>query len=131
MKNTRLLVGDRLAEVVGGSGLARGRASGRTRRGVDVTDGRTEGEIVVLETLRDLDVAMLSRAAGVIVERGGPSASLATIARELRVPVVRLPDAGRLLPEGAAVTIDGATGTVHRLCSSEAPSPMEANPHST
>ncbi|MDR1711862.1 MAG: hypothetical protein LBR58_08440 [Propionibacteriaceae bacterium] len=74
------------------------------------------GKIVVAQATDPGWVFLLSRAAGVIAERGSLLSHVAIIARELGLPaVVGVPNATRLLRGGDRVRIDGAAGTVERV----------------
>ena len=55
---------------------------------------------------------LLTRASGLIVERGGVLSHGALIARDLGVPAVVLPHATRIINDNSMVTIDGTSGTV-------------------
>ncbi|GAB3399848.1 dihydroxyacetone kinase phosphoryl donor subunit DhaM [Flindersiella endophytica] len=82
-----------------------------TSRGVD--PGRLRGAVVLAGDLVPSDVPALAAAgvAGIALERGGPTAHVAILARGLDVPmVVRL---GELdVPDGTTVIVDGTTGSL-------------------
>jgi pyruvate,water dikinase len=49
---------------------------------------------------------------GVVVETGGMLSHASCLAREIGFPAVHLPNATKLIPDGATITVDGSTGTV-------------------
>ena len=56
---------------------------------------------------------MFVSAGGVVVETGGMLSHAATVAREYGLPaVVNIEGATSIIPEGAMLSIDGATGKV-------------------
>ncbi len=106
--------------------------SGGTLRGVGVCGGRVRGRVRIVrpETIDDLrpgeilvaevtDVgytAAFCYAAAVVTELGGPLSHAAVVAREFGFPcVVDAQGATRLLPSGALVEVDGATGEIQVL----------------
>jgi pyruvate,water dikinase len=54
-------------------------------------------------------------ARGVIVERGGMLSHGAIVARDFGIPAVVLKNATRLIPDGAAIRVDGTRGRVELL----------------
>lgn len=102
-----------------GAGLSAGRVRGIAR----VVDADTDGaallagefsgdEILVLRSA-NLGLAPLFRmVAGLIVEVGGLLAHSACQAREAGIPAVALPDATRLIADGAVLWLDGGSGEV-------------------
>jgi nucleoside-diphosphate-sugar epimerase/phosphohistidine swiveling domain-containing protein len=107
-------------------------ASGDTLRGVGVCGGRVRGRVRIVrpETIDDLQpgeilvaevtdvgyTAAFCYAAAVVTELGGPMSHAAVVAREFGFPcVVDAQAATRLLPSGALVEVDGATGEIHVL----------------
>ncbi|MEY8016386.1 sugar epimerase family protein [Mycobacterium servetii] len=106
--------------------------SGGTLRGVGVCGGRVRGRVRVVrpETIDDLQpgeilvaevtdvgyTAAFCYAAAVVTELGGPMSHAAVVAREFGFPcVVDVQGATRLLPSGALVEVDGATGEIQVL----------------
>ncbi|WP_210242336.1 PEP-utilizing enzyme [Mesorhizobium sp. B2-6-4] len=77
-----------------------------------VGDSLPDDAIVVLKSAsaKYLDLAL--QAKGVIVERGGEMAHLITVAREKDAIIVRVPDALKIYPADASVTIDASEGKV-------------------
>jgi pyruvate,water dikinase len=72
-----------------------------------------DGAVLVVSTLDGRIAPVLPRLHGLVAETGSVLAHLAILAREARVPtVVGLAGARTCLPEGATVTVDGATGAV-------------------
>lgn len=103
-----------------GLGVSAGTASGDV---AIVRDPRAAGDIagkVLVTTVTDPGwVFLLSRAAGIVAERGSLLSHTAIVARELGVPaVVGVPDATALLNEGERVTVDGDRGEVRRCTAS-------------
>ncbi|MGF2944898.1 sugar epimerase family protein [Mycobacterium sp. Lab-001] len=106
--------------------------SGGTLRGVGVCGGRVRGRVRIVrpETIDDLEpgeilvaevtdvgyTAAFCYAAAVVTELGGPMSHAAVVAREFGFPcVVDAQGATRLLPSGALVEVDGATGEIQVL----------------
>lgn len=106
--------------------------SGGTLRGVGVCGGRVRGRVRIVrpETIDDLQpgeilvaevtdvgyTAAFCYAAAVVTELGGPMSHAAVVAREFGFPcVVDAQGATRLMPPGALVEVDGATGEIHVL----------------
>jgi phosphohistidine swiveling domain-containing protein len=73
------------------------------------------GSVVVLPDLGARRVPLMEGAGCIVTEAGGPGAHLAQVALEKRVPIIRLPRARELLPEGAFVEVNTATGRVRRI----------------
>jgi pyruvate,water dikinase len=77
-----------------------------------LANGISGDEILVLRAA-NLGLAPLLRlVAGVIVEVGGLLAHSACQAREAGIPAVALPDATRLIADGAPLWLDGSSGQV-------------------
>lgn len=109
--------------------------SGDTLRGVGVCGGRVRGRVRIVrpETIDDLQpgevlvaevtdvgyTAAFCYAAAVVTELGGPMSHAAVVAREFGFPcVVDVAGATRVLPPGALVEVDGATGEIQVLSAS-------------
>ena len=58
---------------------------------------------------------LFAEAAGLVLERGGMLSHGAIVARDFGIPAVVLPDATRLIADGASVKVDGGRGTVELL----------------
>jgi pyruvate,water dikinase len=102
----------------------------RSVRGLGVSSGRYEGTARVLAGSHELsrvqpgDVlvapstgpafnVVLPRLGAIVTDRGGLLSHAAIVAREFGIPaVVGCQDATRVVPDGARVRVDGATGTV-------------------
>lgn len=97
-----------------GLGCAPGRAKGRAKIVEDPNDvDVTSDDIVIARSTDPGWVFLLSRAAGLVVEKGSLLSHTAIIARELGVPtVVGVADATTLIPDGARIDMDGNRGTV-------------------
>ncbi|MBX7266892.1 hypothetical protein KIF24_13230 [Micromonospora sp. Llam7] len=106
-----------------------GPADGRTLRGEPGAPGRwrgpvshadaisgyppADGRVLVCGAARPELLPAIARAAAIVSSDGGVLCHVAILARELGKPcVVGVPDAERLLTEGATVTVDGTAGTV-------------------
>lgn len=89
-------------------------------------EGWRGDEILVLRAA-NLGVTPLFRiVAGLVVEVGGLLAHSACQAREAGIPAVALPDATRLIADGARVVLDGASGRIALLESSTGTSSDES-----
>ncbi len=99
-----------------GDGIGRGRATGPAVVADDPGEalGRVEpGVVLVARGTTPAWNAVLSLVAAVVVEEGGPLGHAAIVARELGIPaVVGVAGAVDLVPDGALVEVDAATGRV-------------------
>ena len=97
-----------------GTGCSAGVATGRAAVVIDpehTVAGRDS--ILVARTTDPGWVFLMMSAAGIVVERGSLLSHTAIIGRELGIPtVVGAAGATTLIPEGAALRIDGSTGDV-------------------
>lgn len=101
-----------------GLAAAPGRITGTIRKVATLDDAPAlrAGEILVTEMTTPEWIAVISRASGVITDRGGVTSHAAIVSRELGVPaVVGTRIATQSLIDGETVTVDGALGTVERL----------------
>jgi len=74
------------------------------------------GDILVTRVAGPALSHVLPRVAGVVVELGGSTSHLASLARERGLPMVLgVRDATRKIPDGAQVAVDGVTGIVRWL----------------
>lgn len=74
------------------------------------------GEILVAEFTDPGWIMLFPAAAGIVVERGSLLSHSAIVARELGIPaIVGVNNATQLLKDGDRITMDGATGLIHRL----------------
>jgi pyruvate,water dikinase len=104
-------------------------AGGTRARGTPCAGGRAEAvarivrdprqklpagaHILVAESTDPGWVFLMARSAGLVVERGSVLSHTAIIGRELGIPtVVGVPHATRRIPEGAHLSMDGATGRI-------------------
>ena len=99
------------------TGVSPGKARGRARviLSADAGAGATvlPGEILVAPVTDAPWTPLFIPAAGVVVETGGALSHAATVAREYGIPAVAgVRDATTLIPDGAMLAIDGATGEV-------------------
>ena len=100
-----------------GLGVSPGSASGKARviesAAAAMSAAIEPGEILVAPVTDAAWTPLFIPAAGVVVETGGILSHAATVAREFGIPAVAgIRGATSLIPDGATVTIDGATGTV-------------------
>jgi len=104
-----------------GDGIGTGRAAGRAVVADDPSEAlaRVEpGDVLVARGTAPAWNAVLSIVSAVVVEEGGPLGHAAIVARELGIPaVVGVAGALRLIPDGATVEVDAATGTITVLVS--------------
>ncbi|HEU0108850.1 MAG TPA: PEP-utilizing enzyme, partial [Vicinamibacteria bacterium] len=100
--------------VLKGTGCSAGVATGRASVVIDpehMVAGRDS--ILVARSTDPGWVFLMMSAAGIVVERGSLLSHTAIIGRELGIPtVVGATGATTLIPEGAALRIDGSTGEV-------------------
>jgi pyruvate,water dikinase len=100
--------------VLKGTGCSAGVATGRAAVVIDpehTVAGRDS--ILVAQSTDPGWVFLMMSAAGIVVERGSLLSHTAIIGRELGIPtVVGATGAATLIPEGAALRIDGSTGDV-------------------
>jgi pyruvate,water dikinase len=91
-----------------------GRADGSARVVANPADpSPREPHILVAESTDPGWVFLMTRANGIVVERGSVLSHTAIIGRELGIPtVVGVAGATRSIPDGARLSIDGATGSV-------------------
>ena len=119
-----------LSAVWRGAGLSAGRVCGIAR----VVDADTDAAALLADKLSGDDILVMRAAnlglaplfrmvAGLIVEVGGLLAHSACQAREAGIPAVALPDATRLIADGALLWLDGSSGEV-----TLAPDPFEVTP---
>jgi phosphohistidine swiveling domain-containing protein len=93
------------------SGVGEGRAF-VVRHPSDVA-GVLPGDVLVLRHADPALAPSLRLVSAVVVEVGGVLGSLATVARELGVPmVVQVASATTLIADGDRVSVDGGAGTV-------------------
>lgn len=108
---TRLVAGDALQ---GGPG-APGTATGRARIVLDPIDAPDlePDDILVAPTTDPSWASLFLTVGGVVVDVGAVGSHAAIVCRELGVAcATSVVDATGLIPEGATITVDGATGTV-------------------
>jgi pyruvate,water dikinase len=72
-----------------------------------------QGDVIVIPYSDVAWTPLFARAAGVVAESGGILSHSAIVAREYGIPcVVSVADACSRIPDGAALVVDGTTGTV-------------------
>lgn len=107
----------------GGPGLrgqpaGAGRAAGPARvvRAESELDRVEPGDVLVTVVPGPALAHVLPRVAGVVAELGGSTSHLAALARERGIPaVLGVPNATRLIHDGALVVVDGTAGAIHCL----------------
>jgi pyruvate,water dikinase len=98
-----------------------GRRSGRARVVTDPAGPLDEGEVLVAQATDPSWSPLFTRAAAIVLERGGPLSHAAILARELGVPaVLNVPHATEVLG-GHEVLVDGTAGVVAVLDTAEVP----------
>lgn len=97
-----------------GCGCSPGTACGPARIVLDAQATSVgEGEIIVARSTDPGWIFLMTRCAGLVVERGSELSHTAIMARELGIPiVVGVKDATKRIPCGARLSIDGTTGEV-------------------
>lgn len=102
------------ARLLRGTGCSRGVVRGKAKVILEPRDDlRVDGEVLIAPMTDPGWVLLMVSAAGIVSERGSPLSHTAIVGRELGIPtVVGVPDATRLVQDGAEVELDGAQGTV-------------------
>ncbi|WP_338865005.1 phosphoenolpyruvate synthase [Myxococcus stipitatus] len=103
------------ATLIAGLGASPGVVSGRVRVLHRPEEGPRlqQGEVLVAPMTSPDWVPTLRRAAAIVTDSGGMTCHAAIVSRELRIPcIVGTRSATRVLRDGEAVTVDGATGQV-------------------
>lgn len=100
--------------ILRGIGSSAGVVEGRARIILDPTNACIEADDILVARETDPGWLFLMLAGrGIVVERGSMLSHTAISGRKFGVPtVVGVPDATRVIPEGARVRLDGAGGTV-------------------
>jgi rifampicin phosphotransferase len=105
-------------DLIVGTGASRGLAEGTARVVHGAEDfGRVErGDVLVCTTTTPAWTPLFGAIGGLVTDTGGILSHAAVVAREYGVPtVVGAEVATRLIPDGARVSVDGATGEVRIL----------------
>jgi rifampicin phosphotransferase len=108
---TKLSAGERLTGVGGCAGVVRARA----RVILDPTDPTLlePGDILVCPITDPAWTPLFVPAGGIISNMGGVMSHAVIVSRELGIPcIVNVPNATDVIPDGALVEMDGATGVV-------------------
>jgi pyruvate,water dikinase len=98
-----------------GSGASAGVARGPARilRGLHEADRLRPGDILVTQVTQPAWTPLFAVARAVVTEVGGVLSHTAVAAREYGIPaVVAVPNAPRLLRDGALIEVDGSAGVV-------------------
>jgi rifampicin phosphotransferase len=106
------------ARVVRGLAASPGRCVGTARIVLSPTDFERvrEGDILIARLTTPSYNVVLPLLGGLVTDRGGLLSHPAIVSREYGIPgVVGTREATRIIPDGARVEIDGATGTVRVL----------------
>jgi len=104
-----------VGDVLQGGAGAPGAVSGTARVVLDPSDPSAiqPGDIMVAPTTDPSWTPLFLSAAGVVVNVGAVASHAAIVCRELGVPcAVSVVDATRRIPDGATISIDGASGAV-------------------
>ena len=104
------------APLVRGFGASPGIAGGKARLllKAEEMDRLKAGEILVTTMTTPDMVPAMAQAAAIVTDEGGMTCHAAIVSRELGVPcVVGTRSATKTIAEGAAVTVDGKTGSVY------------------
>ncbi len=101
-------------QVLRGTGCSAGRGTGRANVVTDPKAAVSDRDQVLVARSTDPGwVFLMIASAGIVVEKGSLLSHTAIIGRELGIPtVVGAKGATRLIPDGAAITLDGTTGEV-------------------
>jgi pyruvate,water dikinase len=109
-----------------GKGTSSGTITGTARVIYELSDIGIvrHGEILVVNATDPGWTPVFLVISGVVVETGGILAHASCLAREYGMPAVHLPNAMRLIPDGATIRVNGSTGTIEVL---EEPNTKESN----
>jgi pyruvate,water dikinase len=105
-------------DVLRGTGASAGTATGVARiiRGSADFERLGGGDVLVCTTTTPAWTAVFSSIAGLVTDSGGILSHAAVVAREYRLPAVVGTDvATDVIPDGATIRVDGATGEVRIL----------------
>lgn len=95
-----------------------GIATGRARVFDRPSDGQelSPGDILVTVVTDPMSfVDIIENAAALVTDLGGIASHPAILARELGIPcVVGTKTGTQIIPDGAAITVDGSVGTIHK-----------------
>ncbi len=125
---TEALVGDQVEGAgLRGLGTAVGRTTGIARIVPNLADiGRVQkGDILITNSTDPGWAPVFSIISGLVLETGGLLAHGACLSREYGLPSVLLRHAMNLVEDGAEITIDGATGEVLVLATTQTPAELE------
>ena len=97
-----------------GLGTSRGKVSGTARIALGLHEiGRVKhGDIMVVNSTDPGWTTVFGVISGIVLETGGMTAHGAMLAREYGLPAVQVPNATRLIQDGAKIEINGDTGIV-------------------
>lgn len=104
--------------VLRGLAAAPGTVTGPVRVAKTLEEARSlkSGEILVADMTTPDWIMVISRAAGVVTDRGGVTSHAAIVSRELGVPaIVGTRTASKTFVNGEIVSLDGSAGTVERV----------------
>ena len=98
-----------------GIGTSHGRTTGRARvlHGVEEIGRVQKGDILIVNHTDPGWTPVFLVISGIVLETGGMLAHGSLLAREYGFPAVQVAGATELIPDGALITVDGDTGTVH------------------
>jgi len=103
------------SSILNGIGTSPGSATGSARILASPADGvhLRSGDILVAHSTDPSWTPLFARAAGVVLETGGPLSHASIVARDLGIPaVLRVPGATRLIDDDNRVAVDGTAGKI-------------------
>jgi rifampicin phosphotransferase len=97
-----------------GVGTSRGKVTGTARVALGLHEiGRIRhGDIMIVNSTDPGWTTVFSVISGIVLETGGMTAHGSMLAREYGLPAVQVPNATRLIPDGAKIEINGDSGLV-------------------
>ena len=114
------LATDKLSDgvVLKGTGTSPGSVTARARvvKSLDGIGHLENGDILICNSTDPGWTSAFSVVSGVVAETGGMAAHFSCLSREYGLPAVSLPNAMKLIEDGALITVNGSTGEV-RLAS--------------
>jgi pyruvate,water dikinase len=97
-----------------GTGWTSGTVTSKARvvNRLSEIDRVKQGEILVCQSTDPGWTPVFMLIDGIVIETGGVLAHAVCLAREYALPAVQLPGARKLIPDGATITLNGATGEI-------------------
>ena len=87
-------------------------ATARVVNRLSQIDRIKQGEILVCQSTDPGWTPVFMLLSGIVIETGGVLCHAVCLSREYGLPSVQLPSARKLIPDGATVTVNGATGEI-------------------